>query len=309
LTALRNLFGRGGRVPGPAPFADAGLAELVAEGPAGGAAPRSRPGECWPPVRLGLAEQLWGEGFLSPGGGAEVLRLAVPMGLSEATSLLLLGAAAGGPPRVLAAELGVWVSAYESDPSLAALAGQRIKRAGAAVAKHATVEPWDPAAPQFHANAFHHAIAFDALHDAPPTVVLGALREAIKPGGQLVLQEMVADAPLDPSDVAIAAWSRLERRSPDLPSEAGVTAELQRLHFDVRVAEDQSGRHAGLAVQGWQGLVQSLRGAHPSHLFAEALVNEAELWARRISLIQGGRIRFVRWHAYAESAGRSRPRA
>jgi hypothetical protein len=135
------------------------------------------------------------------------------------------------------------------------------------------------------------------------------LRGAIKQDGQLVLQEVVADAPLDADDPAAAAWCRLEHRSPDLPTEGDIAAELERLRFEVRVVEDQSARHVALALQGWQGVVQSLEGAHPSHLFAEALVNEAELWARRISLMHDGRIRLVRWHAYAGGPGKGKARA
>jgi len=310
LTALQNLFGRGGRASMPS--ADAGLADLAAERePAGGRPlpPPSPPSARWPRIRIGIAGRLWGDGFVNPGGSAEVLRLAVPIGLSEATSLLMIGAGAGGPPHALAAELGTWVSAYESDAALAALAAQHVQRSGAVVAKHASVEPWDPAAPEFRQGAFHHAIAFDALHESPADAVLRALRDAIKPSGQLVLQELVADRPLDPADPSVSAWRRLEYRKRDLPTEAGITAQLEHLRFEVRVTEDQSDHHISLVLQGWQDFVQSLQGAHPSHLFAEALVNEAELWARRISLMHAGRIRLVRWHAFAKEPTPRKPRA
>ena len=49
----------------------------------------------WPSARIGVAEALWGQGFLFPGGGAEVLRLTAPLGLSAASSLLLIGAGSG----------------------------------------------------------------------------------------------------------------------------------------------------------------------------------------------------------------------
>ena len=101
MTALRNLFGRGAPAPAAAPTVDAGLAKLRAEDqPAASPPPALEPASGrWPPVRLGLVEQLWGDGFLNPGGGAEMLRLAVPMGLSEASSLLLPG---GGRRRAAA---------------------------------------------------------------------------------------------------------------------------------------------------------------------------------------------------------------
>ena len=43
----------------------------------------------WPSARISVAEALWGEGFLFPGGGPEVVRLAKPLGLTAASSLLL----------------------------------------------------------------------------------------------------------------------------------------------------------------------------------------------------------------------------
>ena len=94
------------------------------------------------------AEELWGEGFLAPGGREEILRLAVPLGLSASSSVLLLGAAAGGPPRTLATDLNVWVTCLEQDPVLRELAARRIQRAGAPIAKRATVGEWIPSPPR-----------------------------------------------------------------------------------------------------------------------------------------------------------------
>src|SRR5690349_23629803 len=102
----------------------------------------------WPRARIAVAEALWGEGFLLPGGGEEVVRLAKPLGLSTASSLLLIGAGTGGPPRHIAAELGVWVTGYEANPRLVALANERSQRAG--LGRRAQVESWDPQRPYFH---------------------------------------------------------------------------------------------------------------------------------------------------------------
>ena len=304
LTHLRNLFGRGRREPAMSgTLAEVALAGLAGE-PSPHPAPLSPadPLSAWPAQRIALAEQLWGEGFLNPGGEDEVLRHAAPLGLSEAVSVLLLGVGASGPPAALAREFGVWVSSFDADAALVALAAERIQRSGAAVAKHATVQAWDPASPCFRRRAFQHVMAFDALRDAPVDEVLSALYQAIKPGGQLVLQELVADAPLDAAEPQTAAWCRLERRTPDLPAEAAITGTLAGLGFDVRVVEDQSSRHVGLVVQGWKGLIRTLQGEHPSHAYAAALVDEVELWARRIGLMHAGRIRLMRWHAIAGGA-------
>ena len=111
------------------------------------------------------------------------------------------------------------------------------------------------------------------------------------------MAEFVAATPLDPTDPAIAAWCRLEGRSPALHSEPAMTRALARLGFDVRVVEDISARHMQLALRGWKDLVRGMGGARPSPVEAAAIVAEAEMWTRRIRLMHSGVIRLVRWHA------------
>lgn len=251
----------------------------------------------WPPARLAIEEELWGTGFLIPGGGPEVLRLAAPIGLSAASSLLLLGTGPGGPAQFLSTELGVWVNGHEADPDLAAIATRRIQRAGAAMAKRASVTGWNRHAPAFTPRSSHHALALDAIRDAAVPPVLAAIAESLKPHGQIVLVETVAQEPLDPTDPAIATWCRLEGRAPILPEPEAISRGLSRLGFDVRVAEDVSARHMRLAVLGWRHLVRQMARDRPAHDRAAAVVAQAELWTRRIRLMHSGRIRMMRFHA------------
>jgi len=284
------------------PRAVAALLEVAESLPAQHAPQIAGEPETWPQARISRTEELWGEGFLAPGGREEILRLAVPLGLSAASSLLLLGAAAGGPPRTLATDLNVWVTCLEQDPELRELAARRIQRAGAPIAKRATVGAWDPLVPAFKENAYHHALALEACGGAPPEPILAALAQCIRPSGQLVLVELVADQPLDPDDPDIAAWCALERRRPLLPVTGAITASLSALGFDIRVIEDQSQRHAALAMRGWMHRLRLMRGRKPAPADALNLVTEAELWLRRIRLLQEERIRLIRWHAFAHGA-------
>jgi SAM-dependent methyltransferase len=261
------------------------------------------PHSAWSPLRIEVAESLWGEGCLMPGGADEVLRLAVPLGLTAKSSLLLLGAGSGGPMLRLASELGVWVCGCESDPGLAAVAARRVQRAGVALAKRATVQVWNPAAPAFRRQAFHHAILVEALRAPRPEDVLAAVAQAVRPGGQIALLETVAPAPLNAADSAIAALARLERREPPPPGTDWVTRPLVRLGFEIRVAEDVSTRHIRLAVTGWKHLVRQMTETRPTPQRAAALVAEAELWLRRIELMRAGKLRLMRWLAIGGGAG------
>ncbi len=290
LAELKRWFGRGREAPPPLQ----GEPEPPAVQPA---LPADAPRPVWTPERIALEEELWGSGYMTPGGAPEVLRFSVPLGLSAASSLLLLGAGIGGPAMTLATDLGVWTAGFEADPALAAMAAQRVQRAGAALAKRAAVQGWMPQAPAFRHNFYHHALLLDGIRDAIPEQVISAVADALKPHGQVVLVETVTETAIDPTDPAITAWCRLEGRAPRLPSPDAITRTLGRLGYDIRVAEDISARHMKLAVLGWKALLRGMKDAKPDRARAAAIVVEAELWTRRIRLMHEGRIRLMRWHA------------
>ncbi|MGA3399086.1 MAG: hypothetical protein ABSC95_07690 [Acetobacteraceae bacterium] len=250
----------------------------------------------WPVERLEVADALWGEGFQFPGGEAETMRLVKPLGLSAATSLLLLGAGSGGPPCCIASDLGVWVTGYESDQDLLNAASDRSLRSG--LSRRAQMAAWDPEAPSFERGYFHHGLALEPLRDGLVEPTLAALAQALKPGGHLVLLETVADTPLDPDDPLVAAWQRLDGRRLDrLPAEITITRALGRLGFDVRIVEDVSHRHMQQSVTGWREAVRGMEQAKPSRREAAQLIREAELWLLRIRLFRSRALRLVRWHA------------
>lgn len=280
----------------PLPFAQPAAEHSAALDPPPGVAEWHAP-TIWRPIRLAVEEELWGAGYLTPGGAPEVLRFALPLGLSTASSLLLLGAGAGGPAQTLATDLGAWTAGFEADPTLAGLAGQRLQRAGVALAKRASVQRWDPHAPAFRAGFHHHALMLEAIRDAVPEQVIAAVAAALKPHGHVVLVETVSPAPLEADDAAVAAWARLEGRAPVLPQPETIARVLGRLGYDIRVEEDISARHMKLAVLGWKALIRRMRGDKPDRIRAGAIVEAAEVWTRRIRLMHDGRIRLMRWHA------------
>jgi SAM-dependent methyltransferase len=226
----------------------------------------------------------------------ETLRLAKPLGLSKASSLLLLGAGSGGAACSLAIHLGVWVSGFEDDPDLLATAVDRVARRN--LTKHAQTEMWNPAEPKFREGFYHHGLALEALHGSQPERVLSAVARALKPSGHLAMTELIADTPLDPGNPVVAAWAHLERRNPKaLPTEVTITRILGRLGFDVRVCEDLSERHVSHALAGWRSLVRVMEDAPPTRREAMSSVQEAELWLLRLRLFEIGSLRLVRWHA------------
>jgi cyclopropane fatty-acyl-phospholipid synthase-like methyltransferase len=261
---------------------------------------RSRPPPSWIPERLATTDALWGDGYQFPGGEMETLRLAKPLGLSAASTLLLVGAGSGGPSCSLATQFGVWVSGFEVDPNLADAAIERIARRN--LTKRAQIEVWNPSTPHFKGHSHHHCLALEPLRGDRPEQILSAIAAALQPGGHLMMMELVAGGPLDPNDRAVAAWARLERRDPTkLCTEVAITRILGRLGFDVRVAEDVSERHVHQALMGWRTTVRGMEHARPTRHAAMRYVEEAELWMLRLRLFQTGLLRLVRWHAISRA--------
>jgi len=260
------------------------------------AEPPAPPG-AWTPTRLRFAAALWGEGFTGPGGEEEALRLSKPLGLHSSHSLLNLGAGLGGAARAITTAWGAWVSAYEQDPDLAA-AGEALSKK-AKLEKKAEVKVFDPAAPAFRPNYYHHALvqeAFWTIADKERT--LAALTKSVKPGGQVVITDLTLGAgPLSPEDETARAWAQLDRSPAHLCSAEEETALLLRHGLDLRIAEDISARHVSQAVAAWRGMIEVLVAQPPTRPQALLVIREAELWLRRLALIRSGRLRLMRWHA------------
>lgn len=260
-------------------------------------APVPDPPGAWTPARLRFVAALWGEGFIGPGGEEEALRLSKPLGLQSSHSLLNLGAGMGGPARAITTASGAWVSGYEQHPDLATAAAALSKKAQ--LDKKAEIKPLDPAAPKFRANYYQHALvqeAFWTIENKPG--VLSALAAAVKPSGQVVITDLtLGEMPLDPNDATAKAWMRLDRNPVHLLGAKDETALLAKHGLDIRIAEEISARHVAQAVAGWRGMVDMLQQDRPSAQQALTIVQEAELWLRRLALIRSGRLKLMRWHA------------
>lgn len=292
-SAFASWFGRSHAAP---PVA-------VAPTPVPGApAAEAHPRTPWPRERIALADALWGEGFGLPGGEVEALRLTRTLGPSPAHSLLLVGGGAGGAACAITREFGAWVAALENEPELVDAAHAFIARAQ--LGRKVSMAPWQPDKPVFETRKYHHCVALEPLIGVHAEPILDGLAQALKPSGQLVMTDLVAEDKLDAAHPGVARWAALERRDPEgIQPSAAVTRMLGRVGMDVRIAEDISERHIGQVVQGWRTVVRGMRGTRPDRADAALLVAEAERWLLRWRLVKDGRLRMMRWHAISRGGG------
>ncbi len=262
--------------------------------PASPPPPRARLAPPDPEELANLADQLWGDGFLLPGGAAEANRLANLLPLSPATTLLLLGADAGGAAQAIATTRGAWVAAQQDNLLLAERMALRLRSLG----KRATVATWDAEEPFFRHRYHHHALALEALRRCPAGRLLPPLAAALKPGGQLVLLDLVATAASGRHAALMRRWTELEGRTTPPEDIATLEAALLAAGFTLNVREDVGARHGTAVLAGWARRVEGLRqgGGLPRGAAALALVVEAERWLLRQRLMQLGCLGLLRWH-------------
>jgi SAM-dependent methyltransferase len=264
------------------------------------AATSREPVAIWPAARLALVHQLWGAGFVFPGGEIETLRLTRPLGISSAASLLIVGVGSGGPALSVTRNLGAYVTGMESDPALLGAAVRLVARAQ--LTKKVTIKAWDPELPKLVPRSHHHCLALEPFRNARPEPIVHGLVQALRPGGQIVITELAAPVPLNPEDAVVRRWGELEWRDPvTVPAPVSVTRMLGRAGLDVRIVEDASQRHLEHAMLGWRVMLRDL-GRKPSRQEAVTMVAEAELWLLRRRLIKEGRLRMMRWHAISRAA-------
>lgn len=293
LSGVVNWFGARGEEPAKAKPSKAALPQPAVREPE----PVPDPPGAFTPARLRFLTALWGEGFIGPGGEEEALRLSKPLGLQSSHSLLNLGGGLGGTARAITTASGAWVSAYEQHPDLAQ-AGEALSKK-AKLEKKAEVKRFDPDAPKFRSNYYHHALVQEALWTVEDKEkMVAALAAAVKPAGQVVITDLtLGETPLKPDDETAKAWIRLDRSPMHLVMPQEQTRLLARHGLDIRIAEEISARHVKQAVASWRGMIDVLADQKPTRAQALTIIQEAELWLRRLALIRSGRLKLLRWHA------------
>jgi hypothetical protein len=299
LAGVVTWFGsRGEAAEAPAPRApERATPRAVAAAAPPEPEPAADPPGAWTPARLRFVSALWGEGFTGPGGAEEALRLSKPLGLQSSHSLLNLGAGLGGAARAITTASGAWVSAYEQNADLAR-AGEALSKK-AKLDKKAEIKPLDPAAPRLRPNYYHHALVQEALWTVEDKeAMVAAIAAAVKPAGQVVITDLTTGpTPILPDDETAAAWMRLDRSPVHLISAEDETRLFARHGLDIRIAEEISARHVQQAVAAWRGMIDALADQKPTRAQALTIIQEAELWLRRLALIRSGRLKLLRWHA------------
>ncbi|HLB79542.1 MAG TPA: methyltransferase domain-containing protein [Dongiaceae bacterium] len=254
------------------------------------------PARPWETARVRLLQEVWGEGFCAPGGRAETLRQASLFGLNSKMSMLDLGAGLGGPARACVAEYGVWVSGLERDGELATAGAALSTLAG--LAKQAEIAGFDPDGFAGPTRSFDCVLARDVLFAvADKARFLKLVDGALKPRGQLLVTDYVLSDSGSPDSVAVRSWIEGEPMRPNPWRADDYTACLRNLKLDIQLVQDTTVTGREQIVSGWAAYAGAASKDRLDADMARCLVEEVELWSRRVAAIDSGDLRLCRVYA------------
>lgn len=253
------------------------------------------PNLVWPKRRLNVVEQLWGDGYITPGGAEYVKEYLPLLSLTKKHSLLLLGASLGGIGRTLVEETGVWVTGYEQDLELAEIGAERCVLS--AMQRRAPVKKADFETLKLKPRSFNFAMSLESLYSVEHKKELFAtITDALRTDGELIYTDIVLPN-MEPPNEEAQKWIEAEPHAPHLWPVDVTQAYLGTLNLDVRPYTDITRLYRKRVLMGWLGFLNTMNKAKLMAI-ADDVISECEYWARLINAIDSGGLKVYNFHAY-----------
>lgn len=259
----------------------------------------------WPPERLRLVERLWGMGHSMPGGDDYIIDMFRVFSPTSAMSMLQVGAGMGGDARAIAHAFGTWVTSIEASEPLVETGMKESYKHG--LEKKAPVVAFTPETMKVRPNAFDVVFSRLGLHGLPDKeTTVSQMAGGVKPSGHLLLMELMPGEKAD--GASLKSWAESEPRYPSLLQGPQMAELIRAQNMDLRVVQDMSPDYKKMVMPGFARLMASLRkqDLKEDKALAKALMREAEMWMRRLALMDAGVLRIVRFHAVAPANKRRR---
>jgi len=239
-------------------------------------------------MRLELVQQLFGDGYLTPGGEAAFRAKLESFDLQPSQRLLHMGGGVGSGARLAVADYNLRATTIVNDPNLAEIGSTLSVKAG--LKRHAQVEFGAYNSLVLRPRAYDLALVDEAfLLVRDKAALLGALARALKSGGQLRFDCHCVTGP-DPHSPEIAIW-RAHEPVPVYPTTMKFLQEqCARIGLAGFQVTDVTEDYCAAIRSAFAGAVGKIAGVAQDPRRAAWLVAEADYWNRRAVILTSGQI-------------------
>lgn len=247
----------------------------------------------WTATRIEVVEKIWGPGFSSPGGDEFIPTIVKPLGLNPAMSVLDIGAGLGGATRAMAKQYGTWVTGLEGNPVLAEAGMFRSQKSGLARQSPVMSTDLENFTWNKRVDAIFSKETFYMIRNKDR--LIDSIEAILKPRGQLLFTDYVID-PGHARGRDFDGWIHAEPVEPAPWTVEQYAGALAQRNLDIRITEDNTDTHRALILTAIQELVKHLETVSMDHDTKLAVVEEVEMWARRVAALSSG-LRYYRFYA------------
>ena len=236
-----------------------------------------------------LLQLLWGEGFLSPGGAAEVERLLEGSSVADC-SVLDIGCGLGAVDELLVTRHGVRsVLGVDIDPDLLATMARRIERAG--LNGQVTTLCAQPGPLPLAEGSFDVVFSKDAIVQIPDkgAVFTDAYR-LLRPGGHLIMSDWLRGG-TGPYSSEMLEFFRLEGIAYNMADVTETTAALARAGFIEVEVRDRHEWYRDLARRELAALDGELRPLITERIGSRRAAHFVDNWRQMVVVLERGELR------------------
>jgi phosphoethanolamine N-methyltransferase len=248
----------------------------------------SQPGE-YDAGMLALLQIIWGDGFLSPGGGDEIARVLEGCDV-RGCEVLDIGCGLGAVDELLVTRHGAsTVVGIDIDPALLESARQRIAKVGLG-SRIRTVQV-QPGPLPFGPASFDVVFSKDSLVQIPdkPAIFAEVLR-VLRPGGRFIASDWLRGGTGDYSP-EMSEYFRLEGIAYNMVTLEESAADLRRAGFvDVEV-RDRHGWYLDLARRELEAMEGRLRPTILAGIGAARTEHFLDNWRQLVLVLERGELR------------------
>jgi len=257
------------------------------------------PKDFWGPERILVGQMIWGDGFTFPGGGAFAADLAQALVVNRNSLVMDIGCGLGGGTRTIVERYGSKAYGFDLSPELARAGDALSAKAGLDL--RAPIAHFDIEAPGWERGQFDAALLRNVVSIVTDKVALvRRIAESLKRAGRLVLIDW-ALAEDERQGAAFGAYIEGEPRPPYLGTVGQLTYLVETAGFTVRTTEDYTEKFAPIVLEGWRRIESLVGQGTLKPAEGQALLNEAQLWSRRIGAMKAGELAIARIEAHKKA--------